>query len=59
MNEITTLRKETMPVSVEAEQQVLGEMLMTNCEGAGYAAAMRAGVEAGKGDLDFSVIGQR
>ena len=43
MNEITTLRKETMPVSVEAEQQVLGEMLMTNCEGAGYAAALRAG----------------
>lgn len=43
MNEITTLRKETMPVSVEAEQQVLGEMLLTNCEGAGYNAAMRAG----------------
>ena len=26
---------------------------------AATAAAMRAGVDAGKGDLDFSVIGQR
>jgi replicative DNA helicase len=32
-----------MPLSVEAEQQVLGEMLLTNCEGAGYNAALRAG----------------
>lgn len=43
MNEITQLRPETMPLSVEAEQQVLGEMLLTNCEGAGYNAALRAG----------------
>lgn len=43
MNEITQLRPDAMPLSVEAEQQVLGEMLMTNCEGQGYAAALRAG----------------
>jgi len=43
VNEITQLRPETMPLSVEAEQQVLGEMLLTNCEGSGYNAALRAG----------------
>ena len=32
-----------MPFSVEAEQMILGEMLLTNCEGSGYAALMRAG----------------
>lgn len=43
MNEIAQLRPDTMPVSVEAEQQVIGEMLLTNCEGGGYNAALRAG----------------
>lgn len=43
MNEISQLRPETMPISVEAEQQVIGEMLLTNCEGSGYNAALRAG----------------
>ena len=43
MTEITHLRRESMPLSVEAEQQVLGEMMMTNCEGSGYNAALRAG----------------
>lgn len=46
MNEIAHLRPETMPASVEAEQQVLGEMMMTNCEGPGYNAALRAGGSA-------------
>lgn len=43
MTEIAHLRRDTMPISVEAEQQVLGEMLLTNCEGSGYNAALRAG----------------
>lgn len=46
MTEIAHLRPETMPLSVEAEQQVLGEMLLTNCEGSGYSAALRAGGSA-------------
>ncbi len=55
MNEITHLRKDTMPASVEAEQQVLGEMLLTNCEGPGYNAAMRAGGSS----LFFDPVHQR
>ncbi len=46
MTEIAHLRPDTMPASVEAEQQVLGEMLLTNCEGGGYNAALRAGASA-------------
>ena len=55
MNEITQLRPEIMPLSVEAEQQVLGEMLLSNCEGAGYNAALRAGGAA----LFFDPVHQR
>lgn len=43
MNEITHLRQDATPHSVEAEQMVLGEMLMTNCDGQGYGAAIKAG----------------
>lgn len=43
MREVTHLRPEAMPCSVEAEQMILGEMLMTNCDGAGYGAIMRSG----------------
>lgn len=44
-----------MPLSVEAEQQVLGEMLMTNCEGAAYNAALRSGGS----DLFYDPVHQR
>lgn len=43
INEIKHLRPENAPASVEAEQQVLGEILLTNCEGSGYNAALTAG----------------
>lgn len=46
MDEIARMNPETMPISVEAEQQVLGEMMMTNCEGSGYNAALHAGGSA-------------
>jgi replicative DNA helicase len=43
VQEIAQSRADDLPHSVEAEQMVIGEMLMTNCDGAGYAAAVRAG----------------
>lgn len=49
------LRPETLPHSVEAEQQVLGEMLLQNCEGPGYAAA----VHAGGADLFYDPVHRR
>lgn len=55
MREVTQLRPEAMPFSVEAEQMILGEMLMTNCDGAGYGAAMRSGGV----DLFYDPVHQR
>lgn len=55
MREVTQLRPEAMPCSVEAEQMILGEMLMTNCDGAGYGAAMRSGGS----DLFYDPVHQR
>ena len=43
MNDVAYLRPESQPVSVEAEQQVLGGLMMTNCEGPGYAAILKHG----------------
>ena len=43
MYEPAQVRPESLSYSVEAEQQVLGEMLLKNCEGPGYTAALSAG----------------
>lgn len=55
MREVTQLRPEAMPFSVEAEQMILGEMLLTNCEGSGYAALIRSGGV----DLFYDPVHQR
>jgi replicative DNA helicase len=43
VREVFQLRPETVPQSLEAEQQVLGAVLLTNAETPGFSAAMQSG----------------